>query len=283
MRHPRTFEPDHVAPATLRGRRLPSARRRFAAAFIDVLALLPVVVVVALSLALTWVLATHFDGTVAVLRLATSPVSLTADERDRQLAHALPFLLEVEAEGLPTEARLAIERGELDKARELLRDKRFDFTLQLDEAPAPAIREDAVRVKLGGLLPTQVTWLARFGILALYFTVFTSGGRVTLGKRLLGMEVVRLDGTPLGWWEAFERFGGYSAMPGTAMLGLLDYVREPNGRPAHDRMTGSVVLMRERAVVGGRPATPVGRDEHEDATPDGQPERVAGDPANRQV
>jgi uncharacterized RDD family membrane protein YckC len=155
----------------------------------------------------------------------------------------MPLILD--ARGLPTDAKLAIEQKEFAKARELLGDKRFEISLRPDDVEQP-LRDDTIRVELGQTLPAGLVWLARFGLSALYFTLLSSGRRVTLGKRLLGLEVVRLDGTPMSRWEAFERFGGYATVPGTAMLGLLDYFREPNGRPAHDRVSGTGVLMTEK-------------------------------------
>ncbi|HEY0303746.1 MAG TPA: RDD family protein, partial [Longimicrobiales bacterium] len=51
-----------------------------------------------------------------------------------------------------------------------------------------------------------------FGWAAVYFTAFLAMMRgQTPGKKLLGIRVIRLDGKPLGWWIAFERFGGYAA------------------------------------------------------------------------
>src|SRR5690606_4850344 len=50
------------------------------------------------------------------------------------------------------------------------------------------------------------------GWMGLYFTALTALWRgQTLGKRLLGIRVIRLDGAPIGWWLALERFGGYTA------------------------------------------------------------------------
>lgn len=82
-----------------------------------------------------------------------------------------------------------------------------------------------------------------FGWSALYFTAFLVLGRGrTPGKRLAGTRVVRLDGRPITWWVAFERFGGYVA---GVFTGLLDYfllVRDPNRQALHDKIVNTVVI-----------------------------------------
>lgn len=81
------------------------------------------------------------------------------------------------------------------------------------------------------------------GWLGLYFTVFVAlwNGR-TPGKKLAGARIVNLDGEPLGWWDAFGRFGGYAAGLATGMLGYLQIAWDPNRQALHDRVAGTVVI-----------------------------------------
>lgn len=82
-----------------------------------------------------------------------------------------------------------------------------------------------------------------FGWTALYFTAFLVLWRgQTPGKRLLHIRVLRLDGKPIGWWCAFERFGGYVA---GVFTGLLDYfllVKDRNRQALHDKIVDTVVV-----------------------------------------
>jgi hypothetical protein len=82
-----------------------------------------------------------------------------------------------------------------------------------------------------------------FGWTALYFTAFLAlwNGR-TPGKRLVGIRVIRLDGKPLGWWNAFERFGGYAAAISTGLLGFLQILWDRNRQGIHDKVAGTVVI-----------------------------------------
>ncbi len=82
-----------------------------------------------------------------------------------------------------------------------------------------------------------------FGWAGLYFTFFVAVWRGrTPGKRLLGIRVLRLDGKPIGWWVAFNRFGGYAASIFTGLLGFFEMFWDPNRQALHDRIAATVVI-----------------------------------------
>lgn len=82
-----------------------------------------------------------------------------------------------------------------------------------------------------------------FGWAGLYFTLFVAlwRGR-TPGKRLMHVRVVRLDGKPIGWWVAFNRFGGYAASIFTGLLGFFEMFWDDNRMALHDRIASTVVV-----------------------------------------
>jgi uncharacterized RDD family membrane protein YckC len=83
-----------------------------------------------------------------------------------------------------------------------------------------------------------------FGWAALYTTVMLSWWRgQTLGKRLLRIRVLRLDGGPITWWVAFERAGGYAAGFATGLLGFAQIFWDANRQAIHDRIVGTVVVL----------------------------------------
>jgi hypothetical protein len=90
-----------------------------------------------------------------------------------------------------------------------------------------------------------------FGWATLYMTVVLSWwqGR-TVGKRLMGIRVVRLDGQPLTWWTAFERAGGYAAGFATGLLGFAQVWWDANRQAIHDRIVGTVVVVDGAERVG---------------------------------
>lgn len=79
--------------------------------------------------------------------------------------------------------------------------------------------------------------------LALYFTAFLHLWQGhTPGKRLLGLRVVKVNGTEIGWWDSFTRFGGYAAGFSTGLLGFAQVFWDANRQGLHDRIAGTLVI-----------------------------------------
>jgi hypothetical protein len=90
-----------------------------------------------------------------------------------------------------------------------------------------------------------------FGWASLYLTVMLSWWKgQTVGKHLMGVRVLRLDGQPITWWTAFERAGGYAAGFATGLLGFAQVFWDANRQAIHDRIVGTVVVVEggERVV-----------------------------------
>ncbi|WP_343294097.1 RDD family protein [Ferrimonas balearica] len=81
-----------------------------------------------------------------------------------------------------------------------------------------------------------------FGLAAFYFTVFVAwfDGQ-TVGKKLTRCRVRQLDGTPISLWDAFGRYGGYSAGIATGLLGFIQVFWDPNRQAIHDKISATVV------------------------------------------
>ncbi|MGH7466818.1 MAG: RDD family protein [Longimicrobiales bacterium] len=78
---------------------------------------------------------------------------------------------------------------------------------------------------------------------AVYFTSFLALMRgQTPGKRWLRVRVMRLDARPIGWWIAFERFGGYFASLTLGLLGFLQILWDRNRQGLHDKAVETVVV-----------------------------------------
>nr|WP_245603148.1 RDD family protein [Shewanella fidelis] len=82
-----------------------------------------------------------------------------------------------------------------------------------------------------------------FGWAAFYFTVFTAwfDGQ-TLGKKLLGIRVVQLDGAKITLWGAFGRYGGYAAGFTTGLLGFIQIYWDANRQAIQDKISATVVI-----------------------------------------
>lgn len=82
-----------------------------------------------------------------------------------------------------------------------------------------------------------------FGWAAFYFTVFTAwfDGQ-TLGKKLLGIRVIQLDGANISLWAAFGRYGGYAAGFTTGLLGFIQIFWDANRQGIQDKISSTVVI-----------------------------------------
>jgi hypothetical protein len=124
-----------------------------------------------------------------------------------------------------------------------LEDEVADETRELERAEARL--EEATGGGFFGTLRDFVDELGfGFGWASLYMTVMLSWWKgQTLGKKLLGIRVLRLDGGPITWWVAFERAGGYAAGFATGLLGFAQIFWDANRQAIHDRIVGTVVVL----------------------------------------
>ena len=82
-----------------------------------------------------------------------------------------------------------------------------------------------------------------FGWSGIYFTLLagTLGGR-TVGKLLFRTRAVKINGSPLTYFDAFIRNGGYIAGVAMGMIGFLKLLWEPNRQAVEDRIATTVVI-----------------------------------------
>lgn len=82
-----------------------------------------------------------------------------------------------------------------------------------------------------------------FGWAALYFTALTTWfqGR-TVGKKIMGIKVIKLNNKRINLWESFERYGGYAAGLVTGLLGFLQIFWDPNRQAIQDKISETLVI-----------------------------------------
>lgn len=88
------------------------------------------------------------------------------------------------------------------------------------------------------------------GLFLVYQACFSSGGRVTLGKRLFGLRVIGHDGEELDLAQGIGRALGYLFSQIFA-AGFLWALVDPNGRALHDLPFGSLVVSDRPLSAGG--------------------------------
>lgn len=82
-----------------------------------------------------------------------------------------------------------------------------------------------------------------FGWSGIYFTLLAGsiGGR-TVGKLVFRTRAVKVNGTPLTYFDAFIRNGGYVAGVAMGLIGFLKLLWEPNRQAVEDRIASTVVI-----------------------------------------
>lgn len=171
------------------------------------------------------------------------------------------LLADAEASGSTGDPRMALLRGRLldafagDSIQQL--ERRIErLTDDVDDAERALRRtENELEAAESRSIGSRVLDLADdlgfgFGWAGLYLTVMLSWWKgQTVGKRLLGIRVVRLDGEPITWWIAFERAGGYAAGLFTGLLGFAQVWWDANRQAIHDRIVGTAVIYDKREKV----------------------------------
>ncbi|MCE9686902.1 RDD family protein [Shewanella sp. AS16] len=120
-----------------------------------------------------------------------------------------------------------------------------------DSVPDPAVAKSLMRDKEAKPKYSLLEWAKGvlndlglgFGWSAFYFTVFTAwfDGQ-TLGKKLLRIRVIQLDGSKISLWAAFGRYGGYGAGFATGLLGFLQIYWDANRQAIQDKISATVVI-----------------------------------------
>jgi uncharacterized RDD family membrane protein YckC len=248
----RVFDPEALAIApSLRGRTLPSPRRRLAAFAVDYCLLLVPTVATALFFSGLALRVTDPAGFRAVRQAVFDFPAEPAAQR-AMMRGLTPVLARFDADGLPAAVKADVEAGEIDRAADRLESAKILIALELGGGAPTSLPPGTIRLPIERLIPAGVRNAALFLVPALYFAIATSRWGTTIGKRLFGLQVVRLDGRPLSLLQGLDRFGSYFAVLGTLGLGLLDLWRNPNRRLAHDLAAETVVVRRFAAHTPGR-------------------------------
>lgn len=237
-------EPFAVDPALL-GRPLATVRRRAVALSIDtliVLALsLPIIVGVAL-LAIRIQTPELYAFISALVRQDYEHASVQGMDKE------VFTLVQRRRPGiLPPALDAAVRGGDEREIQRVRQDLGLDLDLNVGN-PRPSYYDpaDATLHVHRDVLFGRAEALASFFLWGIvYFTLLGMRGR-TPGKWLLGIRVVRLDGSALGLRGSFERASGYSATLSSFGLGFLDALRDPNRQTLHDRICSTVVVREPR-------------------------------------
>lgn len=86
----------------------------------------------------------------------------------------------------------------------------------------------------------------------LYFIFLATAGGQTVGKYIMGVRVVRLDGKPMTYWDGALRWFGYLVSLLPLGLGFLWVIVDDRRRGFHDKLAGTCVIYAWRAQQNER-------------------------------
>jgi uncharacterized RDD family membrane protein YckC len=180
------------------------------------------------------------------LALSKPEIDKLKAELSNLTTKALPVELPKESSDESTAAKTPIDPSVKDGSTEI-------DNIDWDDVGSDSAATDADDTK-----SSPLAWLIGFlndmglgfGWAAFYFTVFTAwfDGQ-TLGKKLLGISVIQLDGSKITLWAAFGRYGGYAAGFTTGLLGFFQIFWDANRQAIQDKISATVVIdLRKRPL-----------------------------------
>ena len=224
------------------GRPLSTVRRRAAAMIFDAVLLFFVSTPAILGLSFGVL---YLQTPTLAKNLSAIVTGARTGDVDRGMAELLLLVAKRRPSAVPPAFAEALAAEDLAAVEALLETERFSISADLGK-PEPShydpfekrlyLRSDILFGRLRGAF-------GYFGFALLYFTLAARIGRGrTPGKWLFGLRVLRLDGAPLGLWDAFSRAGGYAASLSTVGLGFIEAIWDANRQALHDKVAGTVVV-----------------------------------------
>lgn len=185
------------------------------------------------------------DTQMALAKLDTAMSTLDGVEGvSPELRKNLKTLRQVVADAQPTAATggAGSDTGEPEEIRRL-RSENFALAQQvksMEQDLKEARKEHGI---LNFLKVTAHDFGIGLGWSGLYFIIFPVlwNGR-TPGKRLMQIRVARLNGKPISWWNAFERFHGYVSCLVGGLIGFLQVFWDHQSQGHHDKIAETVVV-----------------------------------------
>jgi len=77
----------------------------------------------------------------------------------------------------------------------------------------------------------------------LYFGIFNFWFQgQTIGKKIMGIRVMKLNGKSMTFWGSIERATGYAASGSLFFYGFFQFFWDPNRQTTHDKITETIVI-----------------------------------------
>ena len=97
---------------------------------------------------------------------------------------------------------------------------------------------------------TMVLWLGLL-VSVIYFVGYWAKSGQTIGKLVLGIRIIRPDGSALSWGRALLRYVGYLISGLVLSLGFLWLAFDRKRQGWHDKIAGTVVVQADEVPISG--------------------------------
>ena len=163
---------------------------------------------------------------------------------------------EEEIEKRIAEAKTALEkedRDPLEKQRllaKLREDEKKLEKIQKERQERGSGKDPEERLEEGLVASTEslvgslerYRWVQEILVAYTYFTLFFFFKGQTPAKSMLGLKVVKRDGSKLNLWEAFERSHGYACSLLLLFMGFFQVLWDKHSLPMHDKIAETKVI-----------------------------------------
>ena len=85
-------------------------------------------------------------------------------------------------------------------------------------------------------------YLLLFFLASAYFVVLNGYSGRTIGKMLMGIRIISVDGATIGFWQSFVRWIGYYISGIFLFIGFLWSIIDRNSQSWHDKLAGTFVI-----------------------------------------
>lgn len=85
-------------------------------------------------------------------------------------------------------------------------------------------------------------WIEEILVAYIYFTLFFYFFGQTPGKKILGLKVIKKDGSKLSLWNAFERTHGYAYSMSLLFIGFFQVLWDKRSLTMHDKIAETRVI-----------------------------------------
>ncbi|MEY2685935.1 MAG: hypothetical protein RL375_133 [Pseudomonadota bacterium] len=121
----------------------------------------------------------------------------------------------------------------------------------------PALWSTSQQIEAGGEFSLSLDFdgLLGLAVFVAYFSLATFVGKgATVGKKLLGIQVISVVHDHLSLWHCVERALGYAASSLEAGFGFVQFFLHPNRQTVHDRIAETIVIRRPTVGTAAHPS-----------------------------